>query len=487
MALNRRNGRSLVTFAGFAVPGLLIATTGFLTPLASGSINRGAEQIRLPASDTVSWCPGPLDVAGQAAGTDEEFTTSPVPPTTVQSASVQTSAPDGSRAAAGVRSQALGGQENFTVGSSGGFASGDDSVTEPTLVIGQAESEHPALVSAGQTVQASEGDFAGLAALSCVRPRTQVDFTAGDTSTGVDSRLLIANPSQAPITVAISLTGEMGPITPAGDDTLSLQPGEQRSVVLGALAPEQTVLGVRAEATGGLMAAVLQQTRLDGLTPRGIEYEAPARAAAETAEVPLAVDGRGVVRVTNTGDAATTATIEYIGTEGPVEIERDSAAVPAHATAQIELGEVPAGVVRITAAAPVVAGAEVERDIGDSGSEFALMPAVEPLGAGQLLALPRGPEATLMFGPAAGEVSLAGVREDGTVTDARALGLARDRSSAVRPDELFGEAVVGVVLDSPGGTAVHAAAAAATETGLSGLVIPAAPTGIGYRDIRLHN
>jgi hypothetical protein len=405
----------------------------------------------------------------------------------VQSASVQTSAPDGSRAAAGVRSQTLDGQENFTVESSAGFASGDDPVTEPTLVVGEAKSEHPALVSAGQTVQAAEGDFTGLAALSCVRPSTQADFTAGDTSAGVDSRLLIANPSQAPITVAISLTGETGPITPAGDDTLSLQPGEQRSVVLGALAPDQAVLGVRAEATGGLMAGVLQQTRLDGLIPRGIEYEAPAAGASETAEVPLAVDGRAAVRVTNPGDTATTAAIEYIGAEGPVEIERDSAAVPAHGTALIELGEVPAGVVRIASSTPVVAGAEVERDTGDSGSDLALLPAVEPLNAGQLLALPRGPEATLMFGPAAGEVVLTGVREDGTVTDARALGLASDRSSPVRPTELFGETVVGVVVDAPAGTAVHAAAAAATETGLSGLVIPAAPTGIGYRDIRLHN
>ena len=65
---------------------MLIAATGFLTPLAGGSVQRGPEQIRLPASDTVSVCPGPWQTAEEAAGTDAEFSTDPAPPATVQSA-----------------------------------------------------------------------------------------------------------------------------------------------------------------------------------------------------------------------------------------------------------------------------------------------------------------------------------------------------------------------------------------------------------------
>lgn len=478
--ISERNLRSLVTFAGIAVPGVLIAATGFLTPLAGGSVQRGPEQIRLPASDTVSVCPGPWQTAEEAAGTDAEFSTDPAPPATVQSATVLTSAPDGTAQAAGLRSESLDGAENFTVGTSRGFVTGDDLVDAPTRITGLAAEEHPALVSAAQTVAADSGDFAGLAALSCTRPATRAVLTAGGTAAGADSRLLIGNPSASPITVEIALRGAHGRVAAAGEDALSLAPGEQRAVQLGALAPDEEVLGIELRAAGGLMTAALQQIERDGLTALGIEYGVPTAPAGSTAEVPLAAAGSAAVRIVNPGDTAASARIEYLGADGPVEIEVGSAAIPAHGTVEVALGEVPAGVVRISADAPVHAGARLT-----AGGDFAEVPATAPLRAGQLLLLPRGPAAEVVLGSADGEVVLTGVREDGTSTEPHTLDLSPDRASTVTPSALFGETVTGLRFDTPDGVRVHAAAMAVSEAGISGLAVPEPPTGIGYRDIRL--
>lgn len=490
--MNRHSLRSLVVCAGIAVPGVLIATTGFLSPLAAGSVPRGPEQIRLPASDTVAVCPGLWQAEQEAQGTDEEFSTDPPPPAHVQAVTVATSAPDGTRQAAGLRSETLAGQENFTLGASQGFVSGDDAVRSPTTITGLAVDEHPALVSAGQTLQAAEGDYAGLATLTCPRPVTSAVLTSAGTPAGTDSRLLIANPSQAPVVVELALVGGHGPITPAGEDSLSLQPGEQRAVMLGALAGDQAVLGVEVRASGGPMTAVLQHTERQGLTSLGTEYGVPAAAADTTAEVPLAAAGQAEVRVANPGAAALTAQIEYLGTDGPVDIEATSVAIPAHGIAEASLGDVPAGVVRITAEAPVVAGArlgttgiDTAEDSAEGAVDFAEVPAVDPLRAGQLLVLPREPDTRMVFGAADGALTLTGVREDGTTTEAQTLGLSPERTRDVVPDELFGEDVMGVVVEAPPDVEVRAAAMAVSAGGISGLTIPPAPTGIGYRDIRL--
>lgn len=478
--IDRRNLRSLVTFAGIAVPGVLIATTGFLAPLAGGSVERGADQIRLPASDTVSVCPGPWQTAEEAAGTDAEFSTDPAPPATVQAATAPISAPDGTRRAAGLSSASLDGAENFTVGASPGFVSGDDRAEAPVRVTGLAEDESPALVSAGQTVAAPDGDYAGLAVLSCVRPTTRAVFTAASGGPGSDARLLIGNPSQAPITVRIDLVGAHGPVTAAGEDTIGLQPGEQRAVLLGALAPDEPVLGIELSAADGLMTSVLQQIERDGLTSLGIEYGAPTAPAATEAEVPLAAAGSAALRVVNPGDTATTVRIEHLGHDGPVDIAESSAAIPARGVVEVPLGDVPAGVVRVTGEDPVHAGARLTAD-----GDFAEVPAVEPLRAGQLLVLPRGPETSVVLGAADGTLTVSGLREDGTSTEARTVDLSPDRTSVITPDALFGEDVMALHIDTPDGTAVRGAAMASGEAGIGALVVPSAPSGIGYRDIRI--
>ena len=68
-----RHLRSIVTFAAIAVPGVLVATTSFLTPLTPGTLDRSPEQVRMPTADTQAVCPGPLLTDTEAEGTAAEF------------------------------------------------------------------------------------------------------------------------------------------------------------------------------------------------------------------------------------------------------------------------------------------------------------------------------------------------------------------------------------------------------------------------------
>lgn len=477
--------RSIVTFTGIAIPGILIATTGFLTPLAGGSVARAAEQIRLPAARTTSVCPGPFQVAADAEGTDSEFTTDPVPAATVQNVTAVTSAPDGSRSAAGVRSELLNGQELYTVGASSGFVSGDDDVIGPVRVSGLPEGESPALVSAVQTVRAGEGDFTGLATLECVRPSTRADFTTARTVVGTDSRLLLANPSQAPVTAHLALSGPTGPVPVLGEDSVSIPAGEQRVVVLAGLASAQDVLGVHVEAEGGLLSAVLQQTRRDGLTPQGIEYAVPSAEASSRTLVPVAGTGEATLHVTNPLPHAVDVGVEYLAESGPVGLAADSVSVPAGATTTLGLGEVPVGTAVVEAPDAFRADVALVR-AGDEGrADVAHLASAERLRAQQLLSLPRNADPTFVFSPGNGTVNVTGLREDGSAIGSSQVSVSADRSTVLRPREVFGEDVFGLVLETGQGSTVYAGGFVEAAEGVSGLSVPPAPVGVGYRSIRL--
>lgn len=95
-----KHQRSIVTFAAIAVPGVLVATTSFLTPLTPGTLDRSPEQVRMPTADTRVVCPGPLLTAADAEGTDAEFVDDSKVSTRVVSASAPIGAADGSTSSA---------------------------------------------------------------------------------------------------------------------------------------------------------------------------------------------------------------------------------------------------------------------------------------------------------------------------------------------------------------------------------------------------
>ncbi|WP_029089636.1 DUF5719 family protein [Brevibacterium album] len=537
--------RTAATAAGVAVPAVLVAVTAFLAPLPAGSGARGPEQIRLPVQDTVSVCPGPLALGAEAEGLDEEFASAGAPDTRARAVTVETGAPDGSSRAAAIRAETFGLQPaSGGAGSSGGadaedspaegaagedlsaerevrfetgagdpFVTGSDHIDGPALFTGLAAEESPALTSAVQTAQADEGDLAGLAAHSCDRTVSRAVFSGASTMTGDDARLLLGNPTDAPVSVRIALTGETGPVDIAGADALTVAPHSVRDVPLGALATGVPVLGAEVAAEDGRVSAVLQHVRRDGLDARGIEYAAAEAGFAESVSVPVATVGPLRLRVTNPGDEAVTAELSGFSAEGPVPLEAGSVSVPARGTAEVELGEgLGEGSVRVSADAPVSASALVTAETGP-GEDLAHYAAAEPLGDTQLLVLPELPAdeseggddaegesgegedsadgsadavesgGSLVLSEGSGTVEIAAIGAEGAQTDSRLVELAADRATVLGLGDFPG--ATALELRNPAGAEVSAALGVRTGAGVSGLAVPAPPTGVDYRDVRL--
>lgn len=478
--------RTAATFVGIAVPGVLIAVTAFVAPLPSGSGARGPEQVRLPAAATTAVCPGPLDRDDEAAGTDEEFEASEAPTTVARAVSITTTAPDGSEGAAGVEARVVDSDTLFTIEPGEPIVTGADGMGAPVAYLGTPAGESPALVSAVQTAAADTGDYAGLAALSCTTPVTQAVFSGASTMTGDDSRLLLANPTDAPVTVRVDLTGESGPIPVAGQDSLTLQPHTMRTVVLGALAEGVPVVGAEVMAEDGSVTAALQHTRRDGLTPRGMEYAAPEAPAATRTVLPVATAGDARLRVSNPGDSAVTARLGAHSADGPEPLASGSVAIPARGTAEVELGDVAPGDVIVEADGEVTASATVTVDT-DEGQDVAFYPGVDEVGDTRLLTLPTDERGTPLEGDlvlAAGEgtVDVVPVGGDGQRGEPHTLDLDPERALVLGLTD-FGDARA-LELRGTAGEA-YATVGVRTDAGVSGIGFPAPPEGIGYRDVRL--
>lgn len=487
--------RTTATVAGVALPGVLVAVTAFLAPVPAGSGTRGPEQIRLPAQDTASLCPGPFELGAEAEGLDEEFASAGAPETRARAVTVEAGAPDGSRSTAAIRAEQLPAVAGDGAGGSadGGrtlrfetaaepFVTGDDVVDGPALFTGLAAEEAPALTSGVQTASADSGDVAGLAAHTCDTPLTRAVFSGVSTMTGDDAQLVLGNPGDAPVSVRIALTGETGPVDIAGTDAFTIGPQQVRHIPLGALATGVPILGAEVTAEDGQVTAALQHVRRDGLTARGIEYASAQTVLDEVVAVPVATAGAVRLRVTNPGDRAVTAELSAHAADGPVELDRSSVALPAHGTAEVELGEdLPESSVRVEAEAPVTAQATVT-----GGDDLAHYAAAEPLGDTQLAVLPEtgdGVEGSLVLSAGSGTVEIAEIGAGGSQAGTRLVDLAEDRAVVLSLAE-FPEAVA-LELRNPAGAEVSAALGLRSEAGVSGFAVPAPPTGVDYQDVRL--
>lgn len=473
--MTARRPSALAPLLGILLPGALVAAS-VVFPIPTGTQQRGAEQIRLPASDTVAVCPGPLSVAESAAGTDEDFEVSAVPPALARAVSLETTSPEGTTAAAAIRAAQLGGPELFTTPAGEAFVTGSDEIGQPTSYTGLAADEHPALTSALQISSSADGDFAGMSALTCTQPATRATFSAGTTLAGDDARILVSNPGQAPVTVRTQLRGESGPIAASGEDALSVGPGETRAIVLGALAPETAVLSAEVTADGGLVSAVLQHISRDGLTSRGLDYSAAEAPAAEQQTVPVPVAGEVRLRVANPGDEALTASVRALGAEGEAELPTASVSVPAGGASEIDLGELDAGTLELSGDRPLTATASVRSD-----DDIAYAPAAAPLGPGQLVVLPEGADSRLVLAPGSGTVTLTGVDGDGGRAEQMAVDLDESRTSIIDVSALGDVRAVEIATEGE----ARAALGVSSDDGVSAVTVPSPPTGVGYADVRL--
>ncbi|MFK4729835.1 DUF5719 family protein [Agromyces mediolanus] len=276
-------------------------------------------------------------------------------------------------------------------------------VTEPGAV-------EPGLLAGAQSQRLTSETTAGFIAAACAEPVADAWLAGGSTELGRQTLLLLANPGEVAATVDVRVHSETGPVDAPAGLGLVVQPGAQRVVSIAGLAPGAASPVVHVTSTGGTVAASLEQTSIDVLTPTGADLigttAAPAKRQTITGLIVPQAGGIAVDEDHAEGDAhpslrllapgtepvdAAVSVVPETGGEGSVF---DVVLQPGQVS-DIPLGELAAGAytVRIDADGELVAAARTATRAGreELPSDFAWFPAALPLLDETLVAVPRGP------------------------------------------------------------------------------------------------
>lgn len=254
------------------------------------------------------------------------------------------------------------------------------------------------------------GDLRGLAVTTCTEAGTDAWLVGGSTALSSTALLTLVNPGTTAASVDLEIWGPNGPAELSGGSALLVAPHAQRQLLLSGIAAEQRRIVVHVSATGGVVAASLQDDELRGLTPGGLTF-VPAGTAPSTRQVVTgitvpssAIDDtdQAVLRLVAPGTSDTTATISLLGPDGVVPLPgAESVDLTAGSVIDVPLAGIPAGsyTAVVQAPVPVLAAAMVTR-IGGTGqleNERVIdraWAAAGTVGTGGVVPLPSAPGAT---------------------------------------------------------------------------------------------
>jgi len=239
------------------------------------------------------------------------------------------------------------------------------------------------------------GDSRGLVTAACAPAAASSWLIAGGSDPGRRQRLVLTNPGPNPVTVDLTVLGAKGPIQSPNGHGLVVGPYGRAVVLLDAIAGSEPSPVVHVTAQGGEVAAVVSDTWLDGVVPRGGDDAAPVAAPArEQVIAGVAIAGRATLRVAVPGDKDAVVESRVLTASGPKALPANGVTrLAAHSSTDIDLSALPvdAYAVQVRANVPVVAGAMTERrGILGGPSDLAWSGASAPIGTLAGLTL-RGP------------------------------------------------------------------------------------------------
>ena len=355
---------------------------------------------------------------------------------------------------------------------------------------------NPGTSAATTQYAATDGDLAGMTAAACTTAAHQHWLTGAITTPGTTAVLNITNPSATNSTVSLQVFAADGRIEASGASGIVLAPGQTRSMLVAGLAPVEDSVAVQVSASGGPVAADIQQHRLDGIVPAGVDTLQPATTGS-TVVIPglhipddaddldsasgLDTQTTPTLHLASTG-AAASATITLRGPDGPVDLPAAASAVElaAGATTTIDLGGVEPGTyaVEIAADANVIGSAtslvfNPAADNDDAAAntqaiDTAYMPSTAPLRGETMVALPAlaDPESQLVL--TADEdvtVTLTPVDDDGELGEPSTQELAADTAVT------FDDENAAAFFVETSSTAVHAGVMIDSSSGLSAMPV----------------
>jgi Family of unknown function (DUF5719) len=271
--------------------------------------------------------------------------------------------------------------------------------TAPTVHAAASDGGRP-VVDAVQSTATTSGDFRSLSLTRCAEPTTDASFLGVSTATGDSSVLVLRNPTDRPATASVQVWTEDGPAAMEGRSQVVVPPGGEEKVLLESVAGGHESVGVRTTVLGAPLSMHVQTTERDGLTPGGAEIAQPLAEESDDQVMP-GVDVAGtppVLVIANPQGSDTTAAVEVLGSEGPVDAAAlEDLEVPAGAVVSVPLDGLPDGSysVSLRSEDPVLAvtrstvpGAELSGATVGTPVDFSLVSPAPALETSGVLALP---------------------------------------------------------------------------------------------------
>ena len=348
-------GTGLVVGATYLPPSLNLVPRTAAAPASTAHAD--------PVAMSQTICPGP-EALGVAGLNDSQAQLSSVTAVTAPLASL----PTGFAAGQGAGSLTLsglpaGGTWAAPVTVRGQVISGQISAAQSALVAGLGAIA-PGTV-ATQRSWVKTGDNRGLVVAACMPAAASSWLIAGGAQPGRRQRLVLTNPGPNPVTVDLTVLGVNGPVQSPNGRGLVVGPYSRTVVLLDAIAGTEPSPVVQVNTQGGEVAAVLSDTWLDGVIPRGGDDAVPVAAPArEQVIAGVAVEGIASLRVAVPGDNEAVVETRVLTRNGPMALPAGAVTrVAGHSTKDIDISALPpdAYALQVRADVPVVAAAMVDR------------------------------------------------------------------------------------------------------------------------------
>lgn len=166
-----------------------------------------------------------------------------------------------------------------------------------------------ATLAADQVTETPSGRYRSLSGVRCQAPATDWWFSGADGRIGFTDMLLIANPSPAPATVAVSTWGAKGPVNNQLE-ALRIRAQSTTRVSIAAIAPDVASVGVHVHAASGSVMATIVDHRSKGVSSLGGDVIPSVAAPFTSAVIPGFPPGRGPRYLILTAPGSLDATVD---------------------------------------------------------------------------------------------------------------------------------------------------------------------------------
>ncbi|WP_394215794.1 DUF5719 family protein [Brachybacterium vulturis] len=507
----RRGGsRPLLALAALIPLALAVGAVAVTPPPAPQTVEHAVAQSQPGAS--TRWCQGPLELPEELldAGPDEDLAlTPPNPAVSLRTVSVEPASSllfgrvsasrtlqedDGSVRAPSIVAEAADGTVLGDEPASQDLGASVLGVTgvqdAPHVTSATSDGGRPVADTVQSTLTGS-GDYRSLALTRCGEPVTEASFLGVSTEEGDSAVLVLRNPTERAATASVQLWTQDGPAAMEGRSQVVVAPGQEQRILLESVAPGQAAVGVGVSVLGAPLSMHVQSTERDGLTPGGAEILAPLPAAGTELMMPgvEVADTAPTLVLANPQGSATTASVEVIGPQGPVEAAApETIDLPAGTVVSTSLEGLADGTYAVIARSesPVTAvtrseltGADLPGDTIGAPVDFALVSPAPAIGSHALSSLPTQASAgqLTLIGSRDSAVTVIPMAADGSAGEPLSLDVSADATVSLTSEQLqIGEeraAGVTVVPEVPG--AVHASWSQRESDGTDAVLLSSLP------------